>query len=68
MRGGRQKLPDNVPGDAHSNAQGAANHVRSHPVYDGSSGLWRVAPLAGSRLLSNGIGSKVKRFYAATRI
>ncbi len=47
LRGRHQELPDNVPGDAHSNAQGAANHARSHPVYDGSSGLWRVGPVPG---------------------
>ena len=45
LRGRRQELPDNVPGNAHSDAQGTANHARSHPVYDGSSGLWRVGPV-----------------------
>ena len=33
-----QKLPGHAPGDAHSDAQGAANDARSHSVYDGSSG------------------------------
>lgn len=47
LRGRRQELPDNVPGDAHSDAQGAANHARSHPVYDGSSGLWCAGPVPG---------------------
>jgi hypothetical protein len=44
LRVGRQVLASHAPGDAHSDAQGAANHARSHTVYDGSSGLWRNAP------------------------
>lgn len=59
-----QELPGHVPGDAHCDAQGAANHARSHSVYDGSSGLWTLA----YRLLSKEIGSKVDRFHAATCI
>ena len=64
-----QKLPGHAPGDAHSDAKGAANHARSHSVYDGSSGLWCVAsrhrfPGCSQR----GIGSKVERFHAATRM
>ena len=67
LRGRRQELPDNVPGDAHSDAQGAANHARSHPVYDGSSGLWRCSDRSPG-CSAKGFGSKVKRFYAATRM
>jgi hypothetical protein len=57
-----------APDDAHSDAQDAANHARSHSVYDGSSGLWALRRESGSRLLSKGIGSKVERFRAATCI
>jgi hypothetical protein len=40
----RQELPGHAPGDAHSDAKGAANFARSHSVYDSSSGLWRLVP------------------------
>jgi hypothetical protein len=68
LRGALQKLPSHAPDDAHSDAQDAANHARSHSVYDGSSGLWALRRESGSRLLSKGIGSKVERFRAATCI
>jgi hypothetical protein len=42
LRVALQKLPGHVSGDAHPDAQGAANSVRSHTVYDVSSGLWRL--------------------------
>ena len=45
LRVGRQVMPSHTPNDAHSNAQGAANHARSHTVYDGSSGLERFRAL-----------------------
>jgi len=38
LRVALQKLPGRASGDAHSDAQGAANDARSHSVYDGSSG------------------------------
>ena len=44
LRGSRQALPGHAPGDADSDAQGAANPARSHTVYDGSSGLRRFVP------------------------
>ena len=34
-----QELPGHMPGNAYSNPQDAANHARSHSVYDGSSGV-----------------------------
>jgi len=39
LRVALQELPGHASGDAHPDAQGAANHARSHSVYDGSSGL-----------------------------
>ncbi len=65
---GRKPLPDNTPGNANCDAQGAADDSGSHTVYDGSSGSWRFAPLAaGPGLLSDRNRSKVERFHAAAR-
>jgi len=65
---GGQPLSRNAARDAHSNAHSPADGSRSHTVYDGSSGSWRIAPPAAAPgLLLNGNGSKVKRFLAATR-
>ncbi len=44
LRVALKELRCSAPGDAHSEAEGAANHARSHSVYDGSSGLWRLVP------------------------
>ena len=69
LRGACNPLAGNAPGDANADAQSAANVLRSHPVYDGSSGLRCLSRLGtGSGLLSALNGSKVKRFRAATRI
>jgi hypothetical protein len=53
-------LPHKAPGNTHSDAQDTPDGLRSHTIYDGSSGSEQVAPPAvASGLLSNGIGSKV---------
>lgn len=57
----RNSLPCDSPGDSNSNAQGPPNVARFHTVYDGSSGSWRALREGrGSRLLSDGNGSKVE--------
>lgn len=43
LRSGRQALAGNASGHAQTDAQGAANGLRSHPVYDGSSDSHRAA-------------------------
>ena len=63
----------NARGNAHSDAERAADSACSHTVYDGSSGLERPVfmksgPGSSLRLPSNRIGSKVERIQAAARM
>ena len=71
--GGLRSTHDSSAGDAPCNAnadaQSAADVLRSHSVYDGSSGSRCISRIGtGSGLLSALNGSKVKRFRAAARI
>jgi hypothetical protein len=69
LRGTSNSLAGNAPGNANADAQSTADVLRSHTVYDGSSGLRCFSRLgAGPGLLSTLNGSKVKRFRVATRI
>jgi hypothetical protein len=67
---GSGALAGDAPDNAQANAQGAADGVRLHSVYDGSSDARRGAfsPFVAASLLPlNGDGSKVEESYAATR-
>jgi hypothetical protein len=58
-----------APCNANADAQSAADVLRSHSVYDGSSGSRCISRIGtGSGLLSALNGSKVKRFRAAARV
>jgi hypothetical protein len=64
-RSGDHLLAGDASHHAHPYSQSASNHARSHPVYDGSSGVCRfLQPRA--ELLSIRNGCKVERFHTAT--
>jgi hypothetical protein len=69
LRSAHDSSTGDAPCDTNADAQRAADVLRSHSVYDGSSGSRCISRIGtGSWLLSALNGSKVKRFRAAARI